>query len=335
MILLVVALAVALQQGVRWWLEGVSPTAGAQWIWIEEEEPVLVDPRVLVLARDFSLAEVPPRARLAVLVDEEYRAFLNGRFLGGNRYRAGAPLDVYEVAEVLVPGANRLIIEARSGRGSGGALASLVAWGDGAEPRPVIGTDASWSLLDALDLGTLRGWADLPKPGPVLVWARPPIGRWGQLRLGEARPLPPVLAVDGVDVRPASIVADSDRPATFVITWPTVQTGILSLEMSPGSSRVGQIQLAVEEPSDWQAVSKTDVIAGVAVNRWQDVGPRRFRVVRVRGLTGLTGALVRPVTERVFAATTPPAGPEQGVFGLEAPPRLSRVDEAVASTTGG
>jgi len=78
---------------------GTGGTARA-WIWAPVELRD-VRPRAFFAAREFELAAVPQRAILEVLGDEEYVAWANGWRIGSGRYRAGAPLDRYEVARYL------------------------------------------------------------------------------------------------------------------------------------------------------------------------------------------------------------------------------------------
>ena len=111
-----------------------APTGAAEWIWSPGPRDRSA-PTAFFVAADFELDAVPAAAELSALADEEYVLYLNGRRVGSNSYSPGAPFDVYEVASLLRPGANRLAAELRSGRGSGGFLASLRDGGDRAPAR--------------------------------------------------------------------------------------------------------------------------------------------------------------------------------------------------------
>ena len=111
-----------------------APTGAAEWIWSPGPRDRSA-PTAFFVAADFDLDEVPAAAELSALADEEYVLYLNGRRVGSNSYSPGASFDVYEVASLLRPGANRLAAELRSGRGSGGFLASLRRRGDRAPAR--------------------------------------------------------------------------------------------------------------------------------------------------------------------------------------------------------
>ncbi|MFY9819992.1 MAG: hypothetical protein WAM82_01330, partial [Thermoanaerobaculia bacterium] len=118
------------------------PTAEAQWIWksLDWDDH---QPAAFYVLRDFDLAATPAAARLLVTADEEYVLTLNGRRIGAGAFQPGAVLDVYDAGPLLLPGANRLMVEVRSARGAGGLLASLV---DGAG-RMLVGTDGRWRIF--------------------------------------------------------------------------------------------------------------------------------------------------------------------------------------------
>ncbi|HMB51716.1 MAG TPA: hypothetical protein VKU40_00280, partial [Thermoanaerobaculia bacterium] len=159
------------------------PTGDAEWIWAELPART-VTPQAFYAVRDFDLGAVPAVAELRVQADEEYVLHLNGRRVGSNRYRAGDPLDVYPVGDLLHAGANRLVAELRSARGYGGFLAALVD-GDG---EPLLVTDASWRILRSHRPGLLDGRSILVGSEPAHSWGPPPVGRWPVPALGPSRP---------------------------------------------------------------------------------------------------------------------------------------------------
>ncbi len=194
LLVLVLALAAQLRPVLR---ARSLPTRSAEWIW-QPFDARDHTPAAFFAARDFHLAAPPPRARLLITADEAYIVTLNGKRIGAGAFspdqppgpppgRRGAPLDVYEVGPLLLPGGNRLLVELRSARGAGGLLASLI---DEATGRQLVGTDERWRILPRHEEGLARGWLPIGGGVPALVWGYPPIGRWGLPRAGAPpRPL--------------------------------------------------------------------------------------------------------------------------------------------------
>lgn len=336
-------LLVALQAAYRWVTELRQPTGSAEWIWMPEEDNRRVAPRVFHAARDFSLEEPPAQARVLVLADEEYLLHLNGRFLGGGRYREGAALDAYRVDEVLVPGTNRLNAELRSVRGGGGFILRLEGRsGDSEDWQEILVTDRSWGLQESFSLGQLRGWEHLRPELEPYTWGRPPIGRWGSLRVGEERPVLSPLAEAGPDLRPKRIRRAPNTPATIILEFGRPVTGYLTLELAPGAGRfaklyplAGEAPAAPDEHGAGQGPARIPeaipVVTGRQARRWQDTQPRTFRRVRIQGFKRIRGALLTPVPE---GYPLPAPGQEgSGVFGVEGPPVASPVDRSVAYAT--
>ncbi len=218
------------------WVSRQPVTGDAEWIWAELPER-LPSPSAFYLVRDFQvppeladpelagmkLADSapppgpagprPPVPRLLVQGDEEYVLHLNGRRLGSNRYRSGAPLDVYPLYGLLLPGVNRFAVELRSSRGAGGFLAALDTGGG----EPLLVSDSSWRVVRRYAPGLVEGWLPLPELAPAagadgvagegdavegdavkaaaavtaerpISWGHPPVGRWGRPQAGEPRP---------------------------------------------------------------------------------------------------------------------------------------------------
>jgi|GEM_PF-600642 len=160
------------------WTARPPVTGDAEWIWAELPER-LPSPQAFYLVRDFQVpAELadpearsgdaapapapvpaPVLPRLLVQGDEEYVLHLNGRRLGSNRYRPSAPLDVYPLDGVLLPGTNRIAVELRSSRGAGGFLAALDAGGGDL----LLITDRSWRVVRRYAPGLVEGWLPLPE----------------------------------------------------------------------------------------------------------------------------------------------------------------------------
>lgn len=150
-----------------------SRTGPARWIWYSRD---VKDPRALafVATRDLVLDRRPPRATAKVFGDRWHVLWVNGRRVGGARQRPGDPLALYEVAEDLGPGRNRIAIESGSDTGVGGLLFSLDIsdWG-----RDVCVSDGRWRV-DPSRRAIASGGRYRPD-----VWGSPPMYPWGWPRV--------------------------------------------------------------------------------------------------------------------------------------------------------
>jgi hypothetical protein len=173
-LVLLVAGAAAVRALVRAHADRMSLTTGrAEWIWYSSRIP---EPRPLRFwaTRDFELPRKPGRALAKVFVDREHVLYVNGARAGGGTQKPGDPLVLYEVAELLVEGANRLALEAASPTGVGGALVSLDVEGFG---RDALVTDSAWRV-DLQPAALTEGGRYRP-----VVWGRPPQHPWGYPRM--------------------------------------------------------------------------------------------------------------------------------------------------------
>ena len=303
------------------------PTGEAAWIWAPLGRTV--EPLAFYAARDVDLAAPPARARLLAAADEEYVLYLNGRRVGsGGTGSAGAGrrpgLDAYEVAPLLVPGANRLVAELRSGRGAGGFLARL---SDGSG-RTLAATDGAWRIVRRYRPGLVRGW--LPLAGPsapegeaAAVWSRPPAGRWGVPGPLAEQPLfaggEPVRAL-----RPAVQVA-LRGPGLRHVDLGREVLGYLVLEVAPRSRR--QLALLRLDPES----SPIPCVVAPGAPLWTDVRPRRLRAFAVEGDLDLLGARVYPAPASagpLLLAGAPRQG-LRGLLGLAAPSLATPVEDEV------
>jgi hypothetical protein len=145
-----------------------SRTGAARWIWYSRD---IREPRALsfVATRDVVLDRTPMRATAKVFGDRWHVLWLNGRRVGGARQRPGDPLALYEVAQYLRPGVNRIAIESGSDTGIGGLLFSLDVseWG-----RDAVVSDGRWSV-DPDRRAISSGGRYRPA-----VWGRPPMYPW-------------------------------------------------------------------------------------------------------------------------------------------------------------
>ena len=301
------------------------PVAGAEWIWHSEELPRGPWPASFFAVRDFHLETAPERARLLIVADEEYRVTLNGRFLGGNRYWQGIPLDRFDVGGVLVPGVNRIAVQLRSERGGGGLLASLQRLDADGAAQTILQTDTSWSILPSLSLGEVRGWKPLREGPAPRSWGRAPVGRWGMPRIGPERQLP---AVTGAPrkVPPETVEASPSTPADLLLDWGRPVTGYLHLELPSGSPRLGKVFYGDRAGFSPEESREVVVVAARREKRWKDARPLRFRYARIQGFADLSEAYVELADERELPQASSAAGPG---FEAWAPPSVSPSDTAV------
>jgi hypothetical protein len=346
LLVLVLALAAQLRPVLR---ARSLPTRSAEWIW-QPFDARDHTPAAFFAARDFDLAAPPPRARLLITADEAYIVTLNGKRIGAGAFspdqppgqppgRPGAPLDVYEVGPLLLPGGNRLLVELRSARGAGGLLASLV---DEATGRQLVGTDERWRILPRHEAGLARGWLPIGGGVPALVWGYPPIGRWGLPRAGSPpRPLlteqlgPPLPAAL---MRPYPLpakLAEGPPGASLLYDWGRPVEGYLTLDVPP-AKEPGMALLFIGDGSGDAAGDKPpdslvgDPTAAVLIppgeREWMDALPRRFRYALVVGLARPAGATVLPVPAGAVRPSQP--APDR-VFGIQGPPLRTPVEDEV------
>ncbi len=148
-------------------------TGRAAWIWFPTHSPE-ARPLRFWATRDFELPRKPGRALAKVFVDREHVLFVNGQRVGGGTQRTGDPLALYEIADLLVEGRNRLAVEAESSTGIGGVLLALDVEGFG---RDAVVTDGSWRV-DLAPSALAEGGRYRP-----VVWGKPPQHPWGYPRM--------------------------------------------------------------------------------------------------------------------------------------------------------
>lgn len=326
----VTALAV-LAQRAGWLDSGPPDRPGRAWVWTADD-PRDVRPRTFFLARDFELERIPDTAVAQVLGDPEYLLWINGERAGSGRYHAHAPLDVFDVAQLLRVGSNRVVLELRSAVGSGAATLAIL---DGAGV-PLVETGSGWRILPATWRDVLDAPDPLPRAAEAAVLGRSPFGRWGNAGPGPRRPLfrdvvlPESLQRAGRYRLPLESgrfaplpPRDTGRPSLgplveFDFGRPVAGYLVLRLRDSEKQVSAGLLRFGFS-PSDgsgWQP----DVVAVAAGGRaqWHDVEPRRFRYVEVAGLDGLQSAAVVPVDPKQFGALLP-FGSEEGLLGIVPP----------------
>ncbi|HEX4954006.1 MAG TPA: hypothetical protein VF017_11505 [Thermoanaerobaculia bacterium] len=316
--------------------ERAGPATGeAAWIW-SLDSPRLVEPAVFRLVEEVELDRAPSSATLSVLGDEQYLLYLNGFRVGGNSYRPGALLDVYDVAELLVPGLNRLVAEVRSPRGVGGLLANLVVDG-----RVVAVSGDGWRVYRDPSPAILTG-GPLPGAGePVRLWGRPPLGRWGRPRPGPERPIWPPPATlrselpGALIAPPAEVLAGLKvRPETVhLFDWGRSLTGLLSLRLDQPGERPALYFVGAEPPRPAERPADGLVLTPAGAHTWSDARLRRFRYVLVLAQGGVE-AVVEEAPADLAARLLPSDLEPEGLLGLTPPPRLSPMEAAVRRQLG-
>lgn len=315
------------------------PTGGAEWVWAELPER-LPSPVAFYAVRDFSLAGVAGAweagdAGLRMLADEEYVVWVNGRRVGSNRYAVGAPVDVYEVGDLLLPGMNRLAVELRSSRGAGGLLAAVVATED---ERVLVASDESWRIVREWTAGLVEGWVPVPGEERATSWGRPPTGRWGWPELGAVRPRlaavgEPCGAVPAAAVRRAA----ADGPGRVTFDWGREVVGYLRVrhpEQEPAAGpSVSLFAVGEKAVRPLSAGAHALPLVGMPGSvEWTDVVPRRFRYAAVVGMPGPLEASVVPVEAAALAALpgcVHSEATDPGVLGLAPRPRRLPAEDTV------
>ncbi|HVS13091.1 MAG TPA: hypothetical protein VMV46_04145 [Thermoanaerobaculia bacterium] len=269
------------------WHESGLPTGSAEWIWTPAAEPGM--PLAFVAAVDFEVGTIPETAELRLLVDPEYLVWINGTWIGGGRYRLGQELDVWEVAERLQTGPNRVAIAARSPFGAGGLLAALVADPAAGGGTVLVESDARWRVFDRRIPGVIEGWTLLDGGTAPRVWGRPPIGRWVRPRPGPVRPaeLADAAPVWGRSVSPAPRIGSArerdaeweggeEEPGGWLVDFGEVATGWIDLWGGPTpDTRVAwraaeSLESLAGAPAGWVVPLRGDEL-------WRSPRPRRLR----------------------------------------------------------
>lgn len=325
--------------------ERTRPLGPARWIWnpsldLEQAFPE-ADPVAFFAVAELELPKRPRRARLAIAVDEEYVVWLNGVWIGANRYRDGAAVDEYPVAQYLRQGINRVVIEARSLRSAGGILFRLEIGKPGsAEVKRV--SDGTWRIVRQAGPEIHDPRRPLPEDAlPALVWGKGDVGRWDLAPPTELRPNLGNRLIRALRVRELGARGRRGRWAGFanpdrqpdlrsgdlLFDWGRVRHGYLRLHLAGGSPppslvTFGTVPPTVEMPAD------RVVVAVPGSRRWDDTTMRRFRYVLVRGARLSAPPELRAVGPRKIDALLAPEPERRGVFGLEPPP-ATPLQEAV------
>ncbi len=172
--------------------EGSPALSGLAWIWYPEDDPATAAP---VGERYFrNRFEIPEKtevqsARLLVAADNEFAAFVNGRFVGkGSSFRTASEFDI---GALLVPGPNAVAIavqNAGDGPNPAGLLARLEAVAKSGKRAELV-TDETWKVSKVAAAGWERtaynhgGWS------PARVLGLAGMQPWGPVSGPEDRRL--------------------------------------------------------------------------------------------------------------------------------------------------
>ncbi len=312
----------------------LQPSGGALWIWARGDygggEPI-----AFYAVREIELDAVS-QARVTITADDTYLLYVNGQRVGTGCYRHEQPVDEYEVSDFLDVGLNRIVVEARSGRGAGGLLAELDLGAHG----PVV-TDGNWRVFRRYDPGLFTGWS-MPKAGEApKVWGRPPTGRWRLPSTRRRRTIPfQVFPPPTRRLPTRHRVHNSDSwlrldwsrrriPALGpqqIFDWGAEVMGFISFDLRSDEGKPGLLYVS-SKPPDPRTQVPDAVITPVPGRRyWEDAYPRRFRYVLI------VGAEPNSRIEVDLAASVPAAAPaanHDGVFGIEPPRSYSKAEENV------
>jgi hypothetical protein len=298
---LAVALLALVSQAVLapWFARGAGGLGEAHWLWAVRDRTDTT-PDAFFLVRDFDLPAVPGAARMVSFGDEEFSLFLNGEWVAAGRFRPGAPADVREVAGLLRPGPNRVVVELRSSHGLGGFAARL----EDGEGRTLLLSDRHWQV-HRLEQGLFRDGPPAGQPEPPLDWGTSPVGRWGrpeaspvQPPLGRPRaelaaPLFRRLPSEGWEATPPEARWWQPLGNRVVFDWGEPVEGFLALEFAPAEGGVKGLVVFGESLSD-EARPRADRLFVLPTDRnhWYDVEPRRFRYATVVSLDPVLHAKV-------------------------------------------
>ncbi|MDX1632166.1 MAG: hypothetical protein R3234_09905 [Thermoanaerobaculia bacterium] len=339
----------AVDRAVRtWWIGRTLPTADLYWIWDPEWPRDPVRPHAFQAIRSFEIDEVPDSADLLVATDEEYRLYLNGRWVGSGRLQPLGSWHAYPVASLLRPGENLLTMELRSGRGVGGLLLCLE--GPGGEGC-VVSSDGRWTSFFEYQEGLHQERANPDAGGPVRVWGRVGTGEWP---LPEGRTRRP-LAEECVETArrvPARRIQDlrpsgerARRMPVWRAWWPSYSRGIVGLRLLGGEREVGRLDFGPERKASVEGGAFGVLVTQPGQEVFVTTEGWGFRYLQAKGLRALEGAWYWPIREReeCRAYYAPEERPDpRGILGVT-PPRshppveneLWREFEGLSSLAGG
>ncbi len=334
-----------------------EPTKDERWIWAKGEYG---DGEALAFyaARDLEI-ETLGSARIALAADETYLLYVNGYRVGAGSYRPWAPVDEYDLTDLLHEGINRIVVELRSSRGAGGFLAVMELYpenddarqtadrGDAdrrtADRRTVV-SDQNWRIFRRYDAGLLGGWTVLDSGEPAKIWHRPPAGRWRLASPAKRRPSQFQGAITPQFQRPIrfqlmhsaewlDLTWEQHRiPALGpqqLYDWGEVVEGILAFDLTSDLGQPGLLYVGTEPPDPEQRPPDSTILPVPGRRHWEDAYQRQFRYALLVGVEPYSRVEVE-VLPPSLATKLPRVEPNHhGVFGLEPPRSYSKVEEDV------
>ena len=344
---------VVLAVGERWalpaWRARHAATREAQWVSapislpVEEgnwHQPVPVSDTGFFALRDFTVEEGFERALLRVTGDEAFWVNLNEIAVAAGRFHPDAPLAVVDVTQFLRPGANRLLVELRSARPTGGLLLSLEIEG----PRPLrLVTDGQWRVTrEYPEEGGVAG-TEVAGAQAARAWGIPPTGRWGSPSAERLQPALVDLLLPGqtVAARRARVGdpagpwfrlpnrADTADPLGHWVTFDfgRPQNGYLSFFFRQRGPATGLVYLGITPPDPRTERPAVVLLKLPGLATWTQAVPRRFRYVTIVSPNRVSGAKVYRVDPLRARRLLAPAPAESAALGLPMPLRTAVEDE--------
>lgn len=331
LVVVVLGLAAADRALRTWWIGRQVPSASLHWIWDPSWPREPVRPHAFQLMRRFQLDEVPDRAELLVAVDEEYRLFLNGHWVGSGRLQ---PLDSwhsYAVAPLLRSGENVLGAELRSSRGVGGFLLCL------REPRRercVVSSDARWTSFGEHQRRLRHGETDENEGSPVRVWGRVGTGGWPLPTGRSRRPLAEECVKTGRPMPAHRIVYLRDaglswkgierKIPVWQARWRSLSRGIVGVRLAGTEGRVARLDFGRKRRAPVAPEASAVLVTQPGQEVFVATEGQWFQYLQTKGLRRIEDAWYWPTHERedCGAYYAPDERPDpRGILGVT-PPRL-------------
>ena len=318
-------------------LERGLPTGTAKWIWASKIGPE--DGWVnFFLHKDFALNNEPAHAELKIQADEGYWTFLNGKAIGSGAFREEAPLDSYDVGRFLRLGRNRIVVQVRSRRGTGGLLASL----DVNDEESIV-SDSTWEATWRYERALFRPGFRPEDAAGVHVWGRPPIGRWDvpravvripdvERQLVNPKPREALrtrsFGGSGWDRRFPKAEQRVPLGRWVVFDLGEVVTGYSNVVFASRGGTFGIVFAGIDrpyEPGMSEPVARFQAPPGQG--SWSDPEPRRFRFLTVLANAEIAGLRVFETAAEMVTSRAADVTVRSTAFGIEPPSGPSVEDE--------
>lgn len=347
--LAVLALA-AVDRAVRTlWLEQALPSADIFWIWDDAVPREPASPHAFQAMREFDLADPPKKAMLLVQADEEYRIFLNGRWVGTGTYDE-SEWHAYPVGRWLRRGKNLLVAELRSGRGVGGLLLCLAVGDD----ECAVTSDGGWLSFSEYQPRLARGEHE-GDGRPVRVWGRAGTGRWPLPSVRGVRPLAAscIDTTRPIEAHRVLYLRDEVLPGpgpeisvpVWSARWRLFAKGVAVVRMADEEAEVGKVVFGRKRRQAPDPSSRGVLVTQPGQPEWVMPEGQWFQYMEIQGPERLGEILYWPIADReecsIYFAPDRRSRP-RGLLGV-APPRsrtpvddeLRRRNEGIAGVAGG